>query len=260
MIAQGAVTAYKTPMVSNLTTSLKMVGEGVAELLWPTRCVLCDVPGILLCHECMLELPYIDPLRACPNCGQAHGKLACTACNSFIAQSRAIGASSMPLDDITSVVEFEGPVTKLVTVYKDKQELRLGAALAELLSCHINPSWIAPHDTAIVAIPARKQAISQRGFDHMKEVGEHLARLCGLAHLELLVPLERGDQRGLSAAGRQKNMQGSFAPRAQWMRPPSNVILIDDVFTTGATLMAGAAVLKEMGAKQVFGLTFGRVP
>lgn len=57
-------------------------------------------------------------------------------------------------------------------------------------------------------------------------------------------------------------MRGSFMPKIahRVVSIPTNVILIDDVLTTGATLVSAAIVLKEMGVQRVFGLTLGRVP
>ncbi|WP_251197347.1 ComF family protein [Anaerotardibacter muris] len=294
-------------ILSRLASGLQIAGEGVAELLWPTRCVLCDVPGTLLCDECRLEIPYIDPLRACPYCGQAHGRYACIDCNSFMLKHRGLFdeqpecatapplnaqqeftmtpqhnkqpecALTPPLDRIASVFEFVDPCRKLITTYKDRKEIRLADVLAELLAAYIDPSWIEPGQTAIVVIPARKQAICERGFDHMQQIGERLSRLTNLPLLNLIAPQERGDQRGLSAAHRQKNMRNSFVPRGEgaWhprtsahicatagftRSVPRTIILVDDVLTTGATLNAAATVLKQMGVQQVLGLTLGRIP
>lgn len=181
-----------------------------------------------------------------------------------------------PFEQVVSVFEFTDPCRKLITIYKDRKEIRLAAVLASLLVEHIDPDWVVPDDTALAIIPARKEALRTRGFDHMKEVGLHLARSSGLPLLDLLEVNERSDQRGLSASGRQRNMRDSFVPKAPAYtagvldgrigavdaRPhlPERVILIDDVFTTGATLTSAAATLKDMGIKKVFGLTVARLP
>lgn len=283
-------------------SGLNVAKEGAEELLWPTRCVLCDVPGTLLCEDCRLEIPYIDALHACPYCGQAYGKLACVDCNSFMVahrqltpdqRSRTYGDQGLPreggvsprgseyateaqgacmtdgpqraLDKVVSVFSFVDPCRKLITVYKDKKELRLAEVLAELLANYIDPSWVMPGETALVAIPARKQALRERGFDHMKEVGIRLSKRCGLPLLDILRTVDRSDQRGLSASSRQQNMKGSFAFNPQGLLCtagviPERVILVDDVLTTGATLMAAARVLKEASIEWVFGLTVARLP
>lgn len=293
---RGSVAARERPVLAGITSGLHILGEGVAELLWPTRCVLCDVPGTLLCDECRLELPYIDPLHACPYCGQPYGKFACVNCNSFIVKHRGLapeqrvsargesgdsqGVSNevigddpraseedndqQVLDRIVSVFEFVDPCRKLITSYKDRKEVRLATVLADLLCAYVDPRWVVQGCTAIVAIPAREQAICERGFDHMKKVGEELACLTGLPLLDALATGERGDQRGLSAFGRQTNMRDSFVPKPMLAdvahELPEHIILIDDVFTTGATLTSAATTLKAMGAEKVFGLTVARLP
>ena len=91
------------------------------------------------------------------------------------------------------------------------------------------------------------------------------SKRCGLPLLDILRTVDRSDQRGLSASSRQQNMKGSFAFNPQGLLRtagviPERVILVDDVLTTGATLMAAANVLKEAGIEQVFGLTVARLP
>ena len=302
MSLKGALVAREHPVLDRLASRLDVAKQGAEELLWPTRCVLCDVPGTLLCEECRLEIPYIDAFHACPYCGQAHGKLACVDCNSFMVAHRQLApdqrssthgdqgllreggilprcsecaaeaqcermpdVSQRALDKVVSVFSFVDPCCKLITVYKDKKELRLAGVLADMLASYIDPSWVLLGETALVVVPARKQALRERGFDHMKEVGLRLSKRCGLPLLDLLRTVDRNDQRGLSALSRQQNMKGSFAFNPQGLLRtagviPERVILADDVLTTGATLMAAASVLKEAGIEQVFGLTVARLP
>ena len=66
MSLKGVLVAREHPVLDRLASGLNVAKEGLEELLWPTRCVLCDVPGTLLCEDCRLEIPYIDALHACP--------------------------------------------------------------------------------------------------------------------------------------------------------------------------------------------------
>ena len=53
---------------------------GLAEAVWPTRCVWCGEPGTLLCPECARNLGWVDQRYACPLCGAPYGHITCTAC------------------------------------------------------------------------------------------------------------------------------------------------------------------------------------
>ena len=55
--------------------------ECAAEVLWPTRCALCDRPGSVLCPQCESSLHFIDAWQACPRCGAPFGRAVCTECN-----------------------------------------------------------------------------------------------------------------------------------------------------------------------------------
>ena len=84
------------------------------ELLWPTRCVLCDMPDTLLCHSCKVNLPYLDQLQSCPICGSAYGKGICTECNQFILDWKHL--SSFPLDGCTSSTRLT-PETRRIIIF-----------------------------------------------------------------------------------------------------------------------------------------------
>ncbi len=129
------------------------------------------------------------------------------------------------------------------------------------------PSW--GGDTAFVPIPARKNAVRERGFDHVALIAGRLSELTGIPRLALLRALPRRDQRDLDARQRLSNMAGSFAlakstnvargraSKALHAVPP-RIILVDDVLTTGATLFTAANILRASGAKDVRALTFIR--
>lgn len=79
-----------------LIESFALLHEAALETLWPTRCVLCDIPGTLLCHSCRVNLSYLDQLKACPRCGAAYGIHCCTECNHFILEWKSL--ESFPLE------------------------------------------------------------------------------------------------------------------------------------------------------------------
>ena len=230
------------------------LAEAFDELLWPCRCAVCDAPSTLLCESCEMNLPYIDRWRACEKCGAFAGLETCTECNSFTLQQR--GMEGLALDGCASVFRFEGGATRLVTVYKDRHEIRLAYTIARLLEANLDPCWLV--GCALTNIPARKRALRKRGFDHMTVVTQRLSQLTGVPYAAVFAPWDNPDQRDTDAVGRMRNMRSALKI-ASGTAIPRKVIVVDDVLTTGATLYAAATTLKEAGAAKVYGLTLARV-
>ncbi len=227
--------------------------EAALETLWPTRCALCDVPGELICKDCRSVLAFIDANDACPRCGAPFGCRQCTECNDTMLT--AAGREGLPVTAMASVLLADEGARRIVTTYKDGNERRLAPEMAQLMAPFIPPEWSQAH---LTYIPATKAALRKRGFDHAELLTRELANLTGMAGSALLDRPKSADQRRFDRRGRQRNMDGclSVRPRAS---VPTNVLLIDDVCTTGATVFAAADRLLEAGAHQVYVLTFAKV-
>lgn len=234
-----------TVRARKVTSATRHLASASAELLWPTRCANCDAPGSVLCERCFEELPRIAYAAACPRCGAPYGYLVCTECIGeewSFSEARAVG-------------EFSGALARAIIVYKDAGERRLAAVLGNLLGEMIDEAYPAFAD-ALVFVPATRKAIRKRGFDHMRDVAEVVSNRTGLP---LVSPLARGrvaDQRALGRTDRARNVAGSFRVRGK-VKP--NLILIDDVFTTGATVRAAASALLSSGALDVRVAVLARV-
>lgn len=237
----------------DLDPCLKLISEAALETLWPTRCCLCDRPGKPLCERCQTRLPYIDALWACSRCGAAFGKLVCTECNHYTLSHK--GFDALAIDGCRSCVRATANTLRIVSMYKDKGDRALAAPLSEMLSQALPTAW---RDFFLVPIPARPAALKRRGFDHVELITQHLARTTRMHRQNLLVGKDGRDQRTLGASGRAENARGSFGLRNP-KDPPKNVVLIDDVMTTGSTLAAAANTLKAAGVHTVVALTFARV-
>ena len=129
------------------------------------------------------------------------------------------------------------------------------------------PSWQA--EAVLVPIPARTSAVRERGFDHISLIGAELSRITGMPLTPLLRAKPRRDQRDLDARQRLANMAGSFDLEPNGPSPYGNalkerlgimphIVLIDDVFTTGATLFTAGNTLRAAGAKEIYAVTFIR--
>lgn len=237
---------------------MALLGEAVAETIWTTRCVVCDRPGTLLCDSCRTHLPYIDRWRACPRCGSPHGRMQCMDCNSF--SLAEVGRTDVPFDRCVSAIEHRGATRALITAYKDAGERRLSGEIARIVADALPDSWVEP-GCALAFVPADRKAVSKRGFDHMELIARDLAGMLGVPCMHALGKLPVADQRGLGRRERFRNMVGAIHVRPVLTGlMPARVILVDDVYTTGATLFAASDALRLAGVEHLRCATFARVP
>lgn len=236
------------------------VKEVLFEALWPTACLGCNSPQVLLCNQCRKNLGYIDSYAACPVCGAPYGRVQCCECNPVMLD--AFGLKAVPYDTCKSAVLFDGVASRLVTLYKDRGEQRLAPLIAAIMA-----AYLSPHDTlnrhmhpaALAYIPASAKAVHARGFDHIRLIAQHLSERSGLSLIDLFERPKAKDQRALTRRMRYENMKGRFILKPG-VGMPNSVLLIDDVYTTGSTLISASETLITHGVEHVHCLTFARVP
>lgn len=239
--------------VDKLNAFASFAGEVVAETLWPTRCALCDVPGAVLCDRCKRALAYLDWWRACRRCGAAYGLVQCTSCAR--PALAGIGREAFPFAACASATMFTGESGRVVRVFKDQGEQRLAADMGAMMARAVPPSW---SFDAVTFVPASLSAYRARGFDHAELLARQVALAFGVECQPLLERPRTRDQRLLSGGQRMRNLASGFRLKAG-AAPARGIVLVDDVFTTGATLCAATDALLAGGAREVRGLTFARV-
>jgi predicted amidophosphoribosyltransferase len=148
---------------------------------------------------------------------------------------------------------YEGPARDALKAFKLGGERRSARALARSMLLAAEGLG----GDAVTFVPATRAALTARGFNPAEELARWIAAWCGLPLERLLVKTrETADQSGLGRTERRANLAGAF--RAS--RAPRCVLLVDDVYTTGATADACARALREAGACHVDVLTFARTP
>lgn len=230
----------------------RFAGEVVAETLWPTRCAVCDTLGTVLCEQCANALQNVDWWRACHRCGSPYGCVQCDLCNP-VALGR-IGRVDLPYAGCASAVLFDDGAGRLVRTFKDQGEQRLSAVMANMMVRMVPPDW---RFDAVTFVPATLAAFRYRGFDHAQLVARDVSCGLGIAFTEALARPKTRDQRALTGAQRIANLAGRF--HALDCPVPKRLLLVDDVYTTGATLCAASDALLAAGCDEVYCLTFARV-
>ncbi len=213
------------------------------DLLLPQRCVVCRLPGRLVCDACRERLPRIEP-PLCARCG------APTAWP--VERCRECAGRRLAFASARSAVAYDSAVRTIVSGWKERG-LRGVAVLAADLIVDALPR---PEVCTVAFVPADGDRSLRRGHRPAEGLARELGRRWELP-VEQTVERARSlpRQRGLSPLERRRNVRGAFRPA----RPTAGAIcLVDDVYTTGATASAAASALREAGAVCVEVITFAR--
>lgn len=232
------------------------------------------------CSLCGSELTDANTVDICENCWAAmapwHGPV-CSACGLPLVVSAPPDAGpqlcptcrkgEFSFNFARSYGLYGGALRAVILQLKFRPRERLGKRLGELLL----PAWTAlaeGHDSPIIVPvplhPTRKRA---RGYNQADLLAEGLVREVRKKSGTKVLQVEEGclkrtrataPQTGLSFAARRENVRGVFSATRPGLIRGRVVVLVDDVMTTGATLSACAAALKEAGAELVLGLTLAR--
>jgi ComF family protein len=164
--------------------------------------------------------------------------------------------SLVNFDSAYSFGSYEGTLRKLIHLYKYGKVETLAEPLGRLLlrSLPLDQKF-----DLIVAMPMHWLKRWQRGFNQAELLARPVARRYGLqlaSHLRRIRYTK--PQAGLSEAQRRQNLRNVFSVAKPSHVAGKRVLIVDDVFTTGATLRAAAAALKQAGAAYVCALTLAR--
>jgi predicted amidophosphoribosyltransferase len=214
------------------------------DLLLPMRCAVCDAGGDQLCAACRERLPQLEP-PLCDRCG------APTAWP--VARCRECTGRRLAFASARAAVAYDDDVRRLVRAWKERGLRRLAAEAAEVVA-GVLPT---PRSSVLTFVPPDRARSLQRGHHPAERLARELGERWSLPVLPLVArtgPAPR--QRGLALADRRRNVAGAFAPASE---PPRAVTLVDDVYTSGATVAAAASALRKAGARRVDVVTFARV-
>lgn len=159
-------------------------------------------------------------------------------------------------DRASSFGFYEGTLRRLIHLYKYSAMLPLAAPLSRFLDRALP---IDDRYDFIVPVPLHWKRRWERGFNQAELLAKRISKK---RHTPLLKALRRSkstlNQSGLTSAGRRRNIAGAFQAKAGIDLRGKRILLIDDVFTTGATASACATALKKAGAGSVSLLTLAR--
>jgi ComF family protein len=217
--------------------------------LLPAACLLCDAPiaereaDALVCALCRSRWRPV-PGPQCARCGQPRsGDLACRICAEW----------PVGLRRVRSAVWLEDSARRVVHRLKYDGWWRVAEAMAEAMH-GLEPLT---GRVSLIPVPLGARRARERGYNQSERIAVALGRLVGApVRTDILRRVrETRSQTALTPEARQANLDGAFACRGAG---GVSVVLVDDVFTTGATLVSAASALAAAGAAGVDGVTFAR--
>ena len=227
----------------------------IGDLVYPPSCPAC---GTILaertsfCATCwrdirFIERPYCEVLGIPFGYDPGEGMVSADAI-----------AAPPVFDRLRSVAIHEGPVRHLVHGLKYRDRTDLAAMMAGWM-LRASERHVLECD-GIVPVPLHRWRFAGREFNQSAELARHLARLSGRPFLpSTLVRVKRtARQVGLTARGREENVRAAFkvVPGRESDLVGKRLVLVDDVFTTGATVSSATRALKKAGVAEVTVLTF----
>lgn len=207
----------------------------LADMLAPHYCCACGKIGTVLCGSCKYDIIY-ESFQRCTVClGGVTDEALCGSCRQYFEHAWVIGPREEVLERLVDLSKFES--------------IRGGCKVqAELLSDTL-PSL--PLCTTIVPVPTIARHVRQRGYGHTEKIAAHLGSLRQRPVAQIVKRINNHVQHGASRAERFRQAAQSYRVDGK-LDPEGIYVLIDDVYTTGATMQAVATVLKKAGAGHIW--------
>ena len=216
------------------------------DLLFPKRCVSCGALGKYICDRCFSKIDFVEK-PICPIC-----------------QRQAIGGKTHPkcagrfrLDGLIVACRYKSPIKLAIQKVKYKWVYDIENILVDFLASQIW-KFDFPQNSILVPVPLSKNRKNWRGFNQAEILAKTLSRKFNHPFKDILLRvIETKTQVGLTREERRENVIEAFALDYKVGKKHiagQNFILVDDVYTSGATMMEAAKILKHAGAKDVWAM------
>lgn len=234
---------------------MRFLADRLLRFFFPPQCQCCgafleeEEQGI--CRDCFSKIRRIEP-PFCTICGvpflsgeiENHPCGACLTRRRYFTIARALGY-------------YEGPLREAVHRWKYEEKESLTRFLGEILAEGFRRHWEVGSFDLLVPVPLHPRRLRQRGFNQALLLVRELNRSTRIPYSKKLLRKKAftPPQIHLGRAEREKAVRGSFCLQQEEAVEGKSILLVDDVYTTGATVNECAKVLLKAGAKRVDVLT-----
>ena len=232
-----------------MINKVKSIGEALGRLLYPEACPLCDsvIDGKRekLCNDCRIKLiPIKSP--TCLRCGkeiEVEEQACCVDC------------ANMPRHYIKGfpALNYSEDMSKCLSRFKYHNMRYYSGFLADVIVKERGKEILLAGPEVIVPVPVHKSKLKYRGYNQAQVLAEELSK-------RLKIPVDSGliirdaktkPQKELSSKEREENLKKAFISSKKIVKYKS-ALIVDDIYTTGATVEACTTVLHAMGIKDIY--------
>ena len=242
--------------MNKIKTELEKIKEAALDTLFPKTCFGCSKEGKYVCDECSIFLGEASLI--CPVCDNS----------SFTGQKHSHCSARYGLDGLVGIWEYEG-ITK--TALREIKSKHIFDAISEFAenafkvmlkdTSRFQPflSFSLLEDIHINYVPMYRKKEKHRGVNQAKLITKTISKAIGKETISLLMRIKDTlSQANLNKEQRLKNVKDSFSILSDLSFIPRNLVLVNDVWTTGATMKECCKVLKKAGVQNVWGFVLFR--
>lgn len=220
----------------------------ILDMLYPRRCALCDRVlasyETYLCRECSFHLTFRRG-NTCLKCGRPSENAVCGQCR----------LHRYSFEECLAPFAYKGFIKDSIMRFKYHDRPEYARFFAAAILYYAGKRILEWKADALVPVPVHRSRLLKRGYNQAGLLAKELSKRTGIPLAEHLVARRKktGAQKELGFSERKNNLKDAFVYIGN-TRAPERVIIVDDIFTTGSTMESLAVLLRENGAKKIYGV------
>lgn len=222
-------------------------------IVFPRLCLSCEkkIPRGYLCSNCQDEISF-SAASSCYYCAKTLAENSRNYC-------RICSRKIYPYNRIISATTYKEPLVSLIHLFKYRNYDYLGPFLSNLILKHLRKiGFNSLGYNFIIPVPMHKDKLKTRGYNQAKILANILANYFKIPLRDDIIDKIniKPSQTKLRKHKRQQNVEGTFIARKEIQN--KKIILVDDIFTTGATINACSKILRQIGADKITVITLSK--
>ena len=239
-------------IISEMKNILKMK-DALLDILFPPICLHCknslsaEEKSSRICGTCVAQISI-------------HTTLFCARCRARLPENKKICHRDMPYM-LAAAVNYDGPVKDLIHQLKYRHWTTLTDIIRPIIYAYVKNLALPVEDYVIVPIPLHPERLRERGFNQAELIGSIISEALGLpmaADALERIKKTKSQAELKNYAERSNNVTGAFRVKQNDAIWSKNIILVDDVYTSGATINDAMRSLREAGAKKVIAFVLAK--